>query len=164
MANMINKDVKRLERIEKGFKSKDKRIIFTGMKPVLHFLTTLIVYAAFDLTYINLIAKKFIHKQVGWPLAPRPDLAAGALFYLIFSAGLLYFCVWPAQTGLRALLNGAFFGLVTYATYELVNKALLDRWPWQLVVADLAWGILAGAVVSWVSWKVGFGLNNWFPE
>lgn len=155
MANMINKEGIRVQQIEKGFKSKDEQVIFTGMKPVLHFVATLFLYAAFDLVYINLVAKNFIHRQVGWLLAPKPDMGAAALFYLVFTGGLLYFCVWPATSGSRAFFNGAFFGLVTYATYELVNKALLDRWPWSLVLADLAWGVVAGAAVCWASWKVG---------
>ncbi len=125
------------------------------MRSIVHFLVTLLLYAAFDLAFINFFAKKFIHEQVGWLLAPKPDLGAGLLFYLIFSAGLLFFCIRPAQTARAALFNGAFFGLVAYATYELVNKALLANWPWPLVVVDLAWGTLAGAVVCWASWKLG---------
>ena len=127
------------------------------MKTIGHFLLTLGTYAVFDLAFINLFAKKFIQNQVGWLLAPQPDLKAAALFYLIFTGGILYFCVWPAPNASKALANGALFGLVTYATYELVNKALLDRWPWPLVAVDLLWGAAVGAAVSWVSWKFGVG-------
>lgn len=125
------------------------------MKTLYWFVLSLLLYAACDLAFINLFAKSFIGRQVGWLLAPQPDLKAAALFYLIFVGGLLYFCIWPAATAAKALQNGAFFGLVTYATYELVNKSLLDRWPWPLVWVDLAWGIAVGAVVSWASWKLG---------
>ncbi len=125
------------------------------MKLFFLFLVTLVIYAALDLAFINLFAKAFIQRQVGWLLAPRPDLKAAVAFYLIFVAGILYFCIWPAQNAGRALLNGAFFGLVTYATYELVNKSLLDRWPLALVLVDMAWGAFAGAVVSWAGWKIG---------
>ncbi len=125
------------------------------MKLLLQFLGVLILYMVLDLAFINFFAKNFIREQVGWLLAPSPDLRAGLLFYLLFAAGLLYFCIWPASSAGRALLNGAFFGLVTYATYELVNKALLDKWPWPLVLVDLAWGTLAGALVSWSIWKAG---------
>ncbi|MBX2890488.1 MAG: DUF2177 family protein [Saprospiraceae bacterium] len=125
------------------------------MKNFAHFLCTLVVYAAFDLAWLNLFAKKFIQQQVGSMLAARPDLIAGGVFYLIFAFGLLWFCVWPAQSPLRALLNGALFGLVTYGTYELVNKALIDRWPLPLVVVDIAWGVFVGMVTSWMSYKTG---------
>lgn len=124
------------------------------MKNALHFLLTLLTYAMLDLAWLNLFAKNFVHRQVGRYLAARPDLVAAALFYLIFTAGLLYFCVWPAANQRQALLNGAFFGLVTYATYELVNKALLEGWPWPLVAVDMAWGVVAGAVASWAGFKL----------
>lgn len=126
----------------------DKRVIFTAMKILLLFVITLLGYALLDLAFINLFAKAFIQRQVGWLLAPRPDLGAALLFYLIFVAALLYFCVLPAGSMGKALLNGAFFGLATYATYELVNKALPDRWPWPLVLVDLCWGVFVGAVMS----------------
>lgn len=122
------------------------------MKIFLLFLVTAVLYASLDLLFINLFAKQFIQRQVGWLLAPAPDWKAGVLFYLIFTAGVLYFCVLPAQSAGRALQNGAFFGLVTYATYELVNRALLDKWTWALVWVDLAWGIFIGGAVSWASW------------
>lgn len=139
--------------IEQPLKVIDKQVNFTGMKILMLFLFTLVCYALFDLAFINLFAKAFIQRQVGWLLAPRPDLAAAAIFYLIFVAGILYFCILPAASANRALLNGAFFGLVTYATYELVNKSLLDRWPWPLVLVDLAWGVFVGMTVSWLGWR-----------
>lgn len=130
------------------------------MKTILHFFATLLCYAACDLAWLNLFAKKFVHEQVGDRLAERPDWVAATVFYLIFTGGLLWFCVWPAQTLSRALLNGAFFGLVAYGTYELVNKALLDRWPLPLVVVDMAWGVAVGAMVCAASWLIGRRLNG----
>ncbi len=127
------------------------------MKAILHFILTLIVYAMFDLAWLNLFAKNFVQQQVGHHLALKPDLVAALIFYLIFTAGLLYFCIWPATSLRQALLNGAFFGLVTYGTYELVNKALLNQWPLPLVVVDMAWGVFVGGVVSWV----GFRMQGW---
>ncbi|MBK8555783.1 MAG: DUF2177 family protein [Lewinellaceae bacterium] len=116
------------------------------------FFATLVLYGTFDLLFINLFAKAFIQKQVGPLLAEQPDLSAGIVFYLIFTAGLLYFCIYPAHSWQQAALNGAFFGLVAYATYELVNKALLAGWPLALVVVDIAWGIFVGAAVCSLSY------------
>ncbi|MFN0213912.1 MAG: DUF2177 family protein [Saprospiraceae bacterium] len=127
------------------------------MKNLIHFALTLVTYAMFDLAWLNLFAKNFVHRQVGQYLAAKPDLMAALVFYLIFTAGLIYFCIWPANSARQALLNGAFFGLVTYGTYELVNKALLHQWPYPLVVVDMAWGIFVGAIVSWI----GFRMQVW---
>ena len=125
------------------------------MKTAFHFFFTLVVYALLDLAFINLFARSFIQRQVGPMLARKPDLVAAGIFYLIFVAGILYFCVYPAPNAGRALLNGAFLGLVTYSTYELVNKSLLANWPLPLVLVDIAWGIFAGALVSWAGFKIG---------
>ena len=129
------------------------------MKAIFHFLLSLLVYAMLDLAFINLFAREFIQRQVGAMLAPKPDLVAAGVFYLIFVAGILYFWVYPATSAGKALFNGAFFGLVTYATYELVNKSLLANWPLPLVVVDMAWGVVVGALVGWAGFKIGGGLG-----
>jgi len=43
-------------------------------------------------------------------------------------------------------LAGAFFGLITYATYDLTNHATLKGWPLIVTLADLAWGFLSQAL------------------
>jgi uncharacterized membrane protein len=87
-------------------------------------------------------------------LSAKVDWPAAGLFYLIFAAGLTYFAILPSKEPLQALLNGAFFGLVTYGTYELVNRALLANWPWKLVLVDMLYGVVACGLVSLVAWKV----------
>jgi uncharacterized membrane protein len=149
---MPSEKIKSIGRIEPA-----RAPTFVAMKMALHFLLTLAAYAAFDLAWLNLFAKNFVRRQVGHYLAERPDLTAAAIFYLIFTFGILYFCVYPAESAGRALFNGALFGLVTYATYELVNRALIAQWPWTLVVVDIAWGVFAGAMATWVSFKI----KNW---
>ncbi|MBL7826990.1 MAG: DUF2177 family protein [Saprospiraceae bacterium] len=130
------------------------------MKIALHFIAVLVSYAMLDLAFINLFAKDFIRRQVGDKLAEKPDLYAAGLFYFIFVFGLLYFCIWPASSLSKAVMNGAFFGLVTYATYELVNKSLLAGWPLALVAVDMAWGVFVGAAVSGIGFLAGHYLNR----
>ena len=55
----------------------------------------------------------------------------------------------------NALLLGAFFGLVTYATYDLTNHATVKDWPWIVTVVDLCWGMLLSASVSCVGYLAG---------
>ena len=124
------------------------------MKTIFHYLSTLIIYIGLDLLFLGVLAKYFTRRQVGFLMADKPDWIAAGVFYLIYAAGLLYFCVYPAASGARAAFNGAFFGLVAYATYELVNKALLARWPVALVVVDMAWGVFASALVCWASFHI----------
>jgi hypothetical protein len=46
------------------------------------------------------------------------------------------------------LRRGAALGLVTYATYDLTNWAVLKGWPVLLVPVDVGWGIALTAVVA----------------
>ena len=73
------------------------------------------------------------------------------LFYLIFLLGLIFFVVNPNQdnTLLNVFLIGAFFGLVTYGTYDLTVYASMNIFSLKLVVADILWGMfLSGAVAT----------------
>lgn len=95
----------------------------------------------------------------------KPDVnwIAAGLFYLIFIAGLVVFVIAPAVTKgswTHALLYGALFGLVCYATYDLTNLAVTKDWPLLVTVVDLAWGAVLAASVSIVSYAIAnkFGL------
>jgi uncharacterized membrane protein len=72
----------------------------------------------------------------------REDFSIGpaVLFYLLYVAGLVYFVMLPASRSRDALLRGALFGLIAYATYDLTNQATLRDWPWQVTLVDLVWG------------------------
>jgi len=73
---------------------------------------------------------------------------AAAAFYVLYLAGLVVLVVLPATGASDALLRGALFGLVAYATYDLTNQATLRDWPWIVTLADLAWGTFVTAVAS----------------
>ncbi|MBT3457594.1 MAG: DUF2177 family protein [Thiotrichales bacterium] len=73
------------------------------------------------------------------------------LFYVIFLLGLIFFVVNPNQnnTLVNVFLIGAFFGLVTYGTYDLTIYASMNIFSLKLVVADILWGMfLSGAVAT----------------
>jgi len=76
---------------------------------------------------------------------------------------LVVFVVVPALekgSWVRALLFGALFGLITYATYDLTNLATLKDWPLLVTVVDLIWGTVLAASVSVATYVVAakFGL------
>ena len=88
---------------------------------------------------------------------------AAIIFYLLFIGGLVFFVIEPAletRSLSRAILAGAFFGLVTYATYDLTNLATTKDWPIIVTVIDLIWGMVLSASVSLVTYlvanKIGF--------
>lgn len=128
------------------------------MKYILLYLFNFVLYAILDILWVQVFAKGFIKRQVGSYLADQANLTAGLLFYGVFAMGLLVFVTLPAlqaDSWPKALGLGALYGLVTYGTYELVNKALLKDWPTQLVLVDLLYGVVACAITSWFVFQIG---------
>jgi uncharacterized membrane protein len=76
---------------------------------------------------------------------------AAGIFYLLFILGLVLFVIYPAiekGSWTHALLFGALFGLITYATYDLTNLATLKDWPILVTIVDLIWGSVLATSVS----------------
>ena len=115
------------------------------------------IFFIIDMTWLGLIAKKFYREQIGALLRPDVNWIAAIIFYLLFLAGLVFFVIAPAvekRQWLHALATGAFFGLVTYATYDLTNLAVAKDWPLLVTIVDLAWGTTLGAVVATLTYFI----------
>ena len=119
------------------------------------YIIALPVFLVIDMVWLILIAKNFYAKYIGYLMAKSPNLAAAFIFYLIFIAGLVFFVITPAldkKMWTYALLVGAFFGLVAYATYDLTNLATVKDWPLVVTIADLIWGMVLSAAVSVITY------------
>lgn len=115
------------------------------------------IFFIVDMTWLGLIAKNFYRSQIGTLLKPDVNWIAAIIFYLLFLAGLVFFVIEPAvekKQWLQALLTGAFFGLVTYATYDLTNLAVAKDWPLLVTIVDLAWGTTLGAIVATLTYFI----------
>ncbi len=126
------------------------------------YLLTVPVFFAFDLLWLGVVAKKFYQTNLTHLLSPNVNWPAAVVFYLIYIAGIILFAVKPgldAQFAGKALLWGALFGFFTYATYDLTNLATLRDWPLKVVVVDIIWGTLLGALVASASYQIGRWLN-----
>jgi uncharacterized membrane protein len=122
------------------------------------YLIILAIFFLIDMIWLGLVAKNFYRHQLGSMLSPKVNWPAAILFYLLFIAGLLVFVVSPALIRglpLQALLFGALFGLICYATYDLSNMATLKGWPLVVTVVDLVWGTVLGGAVSFLSAVIG---------
>jgi len=121
------------------------------------FLIALTVFFAIDMVWLVLVAKKFYQKQIGFLMNPEINWYAAIIFYLLFIAGLVTFVISPAiekHSWMHALLYGAFFGLITYATYDLTNLATLKNWPVLVTVVDLIWGTVLSASISVITYAI----------
>ena len=116
-----------------------------------------VAFVVLDLVWLGLVANGLYRRIMGDLLRDSPNLAAAVAFYALFLGGLTYFAIAPAVDSGSigdALLKGALFGLVTYATWDLTNLAVLKGFPAAIVPIDMAWGTVLGASVSSATWFV----------
>src|SRR6056297_68359 len=105
------------------------QIIFT-------YLLTVPVFFLIDMLWLGVIAKNLYRDKLGSLLADSPNWGAAIIFYLIFIYGIIHFAVLPGidKDSLRTVaINGALFGAIAYATYDLTNLATLKGWPQSIV-------------------------------
>ncbi|MBN2613902.1 MAG: DUF2177 family protein [Bacteroidales bacterium] len=121
------------------------------------FLIALPVFFAIDMVWLALVAKNFYQQQIGFLMKPNINWVAAVIFYLLFIAGLVVFVISPAfskQSWIHALLFGALFGLITYATYDLTNLATVKDWPLLVTIVDLVWGSVLAASISVITYFI----------
>ena len=107
-----------------------------------------VVFLFVDLLWLGIVARKIYKKYLGYIMAEKVRWVPALIFYVIFIAGLVYFALLPATVWHQALLSGALFGFIAYATYDLTNLSTLKGWPIQITIIDLVWGTFLGASVS----------------
>jgi len=121
------------------------------------FIIALPVFFVIDMVWLVLVAKKFYQEQIGFLMKPDINWFAAIIFYLLFIAGLVIFVISPAvekHSWVHAILFGALFGLITYATYDLTNLATMKDWPLLVTVVDLIWGTVLAASISAITYFI----------
>jgi len=107
-----------------------------------------------DLLWLGIIARNFYKARIGHLMLDAPNLGVGALFYLAHAVGIVVFALPHASNWTTALLFGALFGFCVFAAYDFTNLATLRGWPVSVTVVDLAWGTVATAVATAVTFLV----------
>jgi uncharacterized membrane protein len=119
-----------------------------------------VVFFVVDLIWLGLVAKDLYQKEIGTLLKPDVNWVAAIIFYLLFILGLVIFVINPAvEAGslAKAMMLGAFFGLVTYATYDLTNLATMRDFTLKITAIDLTWGTFLGFITSTLTYLI----NDW---
>ena len=120
-------------------------------------LISLPVFFILDMLWLGLVAKSFYAKQIGFMMKSEVNWIAAIIFYIIFLSGLTVFVISPAiekHSWKDALSLGAFFGLITYATFDLTNLATIKNWPLTVTIVDLIWGMVLSASVSVITFFI----------
>lgn len=119
------------------------------------YLITIVIFFAIDLVWLGAVAKNLYREQLGFLLKDNFNTAAAAIFYLFFVAGMLFFVINRAvelSSWKYALFAGAFFGFITYSTYDMTNLATIKDWPVMITVIDIVWGSFLCAATSLFSY------------
>ena len=119
-------------------------------KWLLAYAATAVIFAVLDLAWISVVASNLYQSQIGHLIAPSPNAAGAAAFYLIFVAGMVHYGVRPNDTKatMRQRVTGAaLFGFFTYATWALTGYAVLRDFTLLVAVTDILWGAAACSLV-----------------
>jgi uncharacterized membrane protein len=132
------------------------------LQPIILYIIATVTFFIIDLTWLGLIARKFYFNQLGHLMKTDINWTAAIIFYLIFIVGILVFAVYPALNSnslQKAIILGALFGFIAYATYDLTNLATLKDWPIKLVAVDMIWGSILSASVAGITFYISKFIN-----
>ncbi len=118
---------------------------------VLSYISSALIFVGIDFIWLSNMMPRLYQPVMGDILLAKPNLFAALAFYLIYPIGLVVFAILPAMSKSSlffALQNGALYGFLTYATYDLTNHATLRNWSLSLTVFDMIWGSILSGLTS----------------
>lgn len=107
------------------------------------YLVAAVIFALIDFVWLTQVGPRLyrpfldevLYDGVRWP----PAVA----FYLVYLVGIVWFGIRPGllsgSVG-TAFVQGALFGGIAYATYDLTNHATLKVWSTVITLSDIGWG------------------------
>lgn len=128
------------------------------------YLAILLPFGALDAVWLGFMGPRLYKPTLGDILLANVNVPAAISFYLIYPIGILIFATLPALKAgsvAPALLYGALFGALAYATYDLTNQATLRNWTLQLTLADVAWGAVASGLAGAASYYLTRTVGSW---
>lgn len=116
------------------------------------YVAALIVFLVIDVFWLGMIAADFYQERLAAFMTGPVNLPPVVVFYLLYIVGVVVFAIAPALesgTWKTAAVRGALFGLIAYATYDLINLATLPDWPVSVALVDMVWGaVLTGTTAT----------------
>lgn len=131
------------------------------MAYLIAYIAALVIFGVIDILWLTMVGAKLFRDTLGDVLAQDVRMAPAIAFYLLYPLGVVFFAIAPAlrdASVTTALLNGAMFGLMTYATYDLTNYATVRNWTLNLTVIDLSYGAGLTAATA----LLGYWITRWF--
>ena len=112
------------------------------------FFIALVFFCIIDVFWIYFVATPMYKQEIASLMQLK--IPPAILFYIIFLLGLIFFVINPnhGNTLINVFMIGAFYGLVTYGTYDLTVYATMNIFSLKLVVADILWGMVLSGLVA----------------
>jgi len=128
------------------------------MRYIYTFLLSFPALVVFDYLFLGVVAKNTIQKLLYPAIGEiQLNIMPAVLFYLLYTAGIIFFAVIPAENSQsigKAILLGALFGFFCYMTYELTNFSTIKNWPIKMVLIDILWGTIVSGLVAAISYQI----------
>jgi uncharacterized membrane protein len=132
----------------------------------LAYVATGLVFLGCDVVWLSTVGNNLYRPLLGDLLLTKFRLGPAFAFYLIYIAGIVVFATSPAIVSGRwsaALINGALFGFVAYATYDLTNQATLRLWSMTIAILDLCWGTVLTAIAATLGYLIASAIVRATP-
>lgn len=132
------------------------------MEILIKLLATGGIIGLLDFLWLRFGARPLYESEMSKMLLEKPNAVPAAVFYVVYVIGVVWFVVTPALekgSWVYALVSGALFGLVAYATYGMTNLAVFKGFTSKAMVIDVIWGTVLTAcagtgayfIVRWLS-------------
>ena len=127
------------------------------------YLGSTLFLVALDAMWLTVLMGATYKAHVGSLMLSEPRLGVAAVFYVMYSVGLVVFGILPgiaAQDWRRTAVLSSLFGLLAYATYDLSNLATLKGWSSTLSLIDIAWGTALSGSAGTVGYLAARAFGN----
>ena len=128
------------------------------------YVCIILPFGLMDAVWLTVMGSLLYKPMLGNILLPTLNAPPAVAFYMIYPIGVLVFAALPALTAdsvTPALIYGALFGALAYATYDLTNYATLRNWTLLITVADIAWGAIATATAAAAGYYLTKAIGSW---
>ena len=120
------------------------------MQTVILYAVTTVIFLGHDAVMLKLHMQPLFKRFLGDQILTDIRIVPAALFYLAYSAGLVYLVSYPAlKTGSAIIIPAAIIGAMAYGTYEFTSYAIMKSWSPILVANDFVWGTVLTAFSAW---------------
>jgi uncharacterized membrane protein len=120
------------------------------MQTLILYVITTVVFLGLDAVMLKLHMQPLFQRFLGDQILTDIRVVPAGLFYLAYTAGLIYLVSYPAlKTGSAIIVPAAIIGAMAYGTYEFTSYAIMKSWSPILVANDLAWGTVLTAFSAW---------------